>query len=133
MEQTIAIALALAGSISAFWSFLMWRAAQKRKKLAPSLEDRITSLTESLKSSVAIISEIETEINKRREIVEKLSEDVSRYEQLRELNQAQVEALTQTIKSELSGESRKSLWRNAIITFAVAVGFFFLGQYIGTG
>jgi septal ring factor EnvC (AmiA/AmiB activator) len=103
---------------------------RKRKKEAPSLEDRITALAKSLKSSLSVISEIESEIESRSQIVSKLKDDVKRYEKLKELNEAQVEAIAQTIRGEISGESRKSLWRNALITFGVAMIFFFLGFWL---
>ena len=131
MELSIIIGLVASVLAGYFASLSMRRIERKREEKAPSLEDRVTSLTESLGNSLAVISEIEAEIKKRGEIATKLKGDIKRYEQLKELNQAQVEAITQTIKSEVGGESRRSIRRNAIITFAIAAGFFFLGRYIG--
>jgi len=122
------IAATLAGVAGAVSYWLgRWSETRRTKEKAPTLEDRITTLTENLISSSSVISEIETEIEKRTEIAEKLKNDVQRYEQLRELNQPQVEAIAQTMRSEIMRESRKSIWRNAIITFVVALAFFFLG------
>ncbi len=103
------------------------RAERKRREQAPTLENRIETMMQNLKLSSAAISEIEVEIRKRSEIVNKLKKDVHVYTQLRELNQSQVEAIAQTIRREIIGESRKSMWRSTIITFFIALAFFFLG------
>lgn len=103
---------------------------RKKKEGAPTLEDKIQTLTESLGSSLSVISEIESEIESRSRIADKLKTDVARYEQLREINKSQVDAIAQTIRGEITGESRKSLWINAIITFFVALIFFFLGFWL---
>ena len=120
--------LALLASASAGW--IGWQSERRRKEKAPTLEDRIGILTESLKSSSSVISEIEVEIEKRRDIAERLKNDVQRYEQLKEITQSQVEAIAQTIRGEVLVESRKSIWRNAVITFVIALVFFFLGFWL---
>ena len=135
MEVTTSTLFLLALGISSIVGvltalFSLWKERKRREK-APTLEDRITSLTGNLKSSLSVISEIQTEIEKRGEIAQKLKTDVQQYEQLRELSQSQVEAIAQTIRNEIAGESRKSIWRNAIITFVIALAFFFLGWWIG--
>ena len=131
IESVTLLAVAASGlvaGLTAIWSYLL---QQRLRKKAPSLEDRIGTLTKNLESASAVISEIESEISKRSEMAEKLREDVRRYEQLRELSQSQVEAVAQTIRSEITGESRKSIWRNAIITFVITLAFFFLGFWMG--
>jgi hypothetical protein len=120
-------ASAAASGLITIWNY---RREQKRKKEAPTIEDKITTLAGSLKSSLSVISEIESEIESRSKIVSKLKEDVKRYEKLKELNETQVDAIAQTIRGEIAGESRKSLWRNALITFGVAMIFFFLGFWL---
>ena len=126
------LALGISGMAGALTFLVSLWIERKRREKAPTLEDRITSLTGNLKSSSSVISEIQTEIEKRGEIAQKLKADVQRYEQLRELNQPQVEAIAQTIRSEISGESRKSMWRNAGIAFAIALVFFFIGWWVGS-
>ena len=130
-SSILAIGVTASLVLTGLTTLLWWWLERKRKEKAPTLEDRITSLTGNLKSSLSVISEIQTEIEKRSEIAQKLKTDVQRYEQLRQINQSQVEAIAQTIKSEIAGESRKSIWRNAIITFVIALTFFFLGWWIG--
>ena len=129
---TISISIAVALLASIVTLLFGYQREEEKAKKAPTLENRIATLTENLKSSSSVISEIEAEIGKRSEIAERLKNDVQRYEQLRELNQSQVEAIAQTIRSEITGESRKSIWRNALITFVIALVFFFLGLWVGS-
>ncbi len=132
MEIMIAaLAVAASGIVGTLTYLYGYLRERERKKQAPTLEDRIAVLSENLRSSSSVISDIEAEIAKRRGIAEKLKGDVQRYEQLRELSQSQVEAIAQTIRGEIAGESRKSIWRNAIITFVIALAFFFLGRWVG--
>jgi len=128
--QIIGLVVGAGAAFSGLTALLSYRREQRRKKEAPTIEDKITALAENLKSSLSVISEIESEIESRSQIVSKLKDDVKRYEKLKELNEAQVEAVAQTIRGEIAGESRKSLWRNAIITFIVAMIFFFLGFWL---
>ena len=92
---------------------------------------KISNLTKNLESSAAVIAEIETEISKRKNLAKQLEADIERYNALKEINEAQVEAIAQTLKIPLVKESRKSLIINAIITFAVALIFFAIGYLIG--
>jgi transcriptional regulator NrdR family protein len=130
--QIMGLAIGTSAAISGLVAILSYRREQKRRKEAPTLEDRIRTLTQNLESASGAISEIESEISRRNEIAEKLKNDMERYEQLRELNQPQVEAIAQTIRSEITSESRKSIWRNAIVNFAIALAFFFLGWWVGS-
>jgi len=127
---TSAIVVIVASLISFLGASFTSQAYRKRKKEAPNLEDRITTLTDNLKNSSTVISEIEAEIQNRAKMVEKLRDDVKLYEQLREISQSQVEAVAQTIRSEITHESKRSFWRNAIITFVIALAFFFLGFWL---
>jgi len=127
------IGAAVAALLTGVISFLLGyrNEVQKKKKEAPTLEDKITTFTENLKNSLSVISEIEVEVEKRSEIAERLKKDVQRYEQLKALSQSQVEAVAQTIRSEITHESKRSILRNAIITFVIALAFFFLGWWVG--
>ena len=128
--STVGIAVALSGLVTGFMTLRAARVRASREKEAPSLDDRITTLTDSLRSASSVISEIEKEISKRSQTALKLREDVQRYEQLKDLSQAEVEAVAQTLRSAIAGESRKSMWRNAIITFVIALVFFFVGWFV---
>ena len=80
---------------------------------------------------MAVISEIENEVNSRNQLLERLRSDVQQYEQLRQLNEAQAEAVTQTIRSELVRGRRFSNAINGAITFVVALAFFVAGLFAG--
>ena len=128
--QIIGLVVGIGAAVSGLTALLSYWREQKRGREAPTLEDRIKTLTQNLGSASAAISEIEAEIQNRTKIVEKLRNDVQLYEQLRKLSQSQVEAVAQTIRSEITHESKKSIWRNAMMTFGVALIFFFLGFWL---
>jgi hypothetical protein len=79
----------------------------------------------------ASISEIEREVSKRREMAENLKEDVKYYEQLKALNEAQVEAIASILRVEMGRSQKRPIYINAIVTFVVAFAFFMLGLTLG--
>jgi uncharacterized protein (DUF3084 family) len=118
--------------IAATLAFIITSRLLKRSaKKAPSLEETIKSLVENLEAASSSISQIESEISKRREITDKLRQDAEHFQELKALNQAQVDAIAQTIRVEVSSISKKSIWINAIITFVVALIFFIIGFFVG--
>lgn len=118
--------------IAATLTFIISSRLLKRSaKKAPSLEETIKSLVENLEAASSSISQIESEISKRKEITDKLRQDAEHFQQLKALNQAQVDAIAQTIRVEVSSISKKSIWINAVITFVVAAIFFVIGFFVG--
>lgn len=112
--------------------FLVQSALRKKEKeKEPTLQDRISNLTKNLESSVAVITEIESEISKRKNLAQQLEADIERYNTLKDISKAQVEAIAQTLKIPLEKESRNSLIKTAIITFVVTLIFFILGYLLG--
>jgi len=107
----------------------IWKELEKRKGKELTLQDRISKLTKNLESSVAVITEIETEISKRKNLAQQLETDIGRYNKLKEINKAQVEAIAQTLKIPLLKESRKSWIINALVAFVVALIFFLVGHF----
>jgi biopolymer transport protein ExbB/TolQ len=125
----IGVVLAIVASALTFvWQYLQ---QQRRRAKAPTLEDRVKTLARDLEVASASVSEIEREISKRREIATKLKEDVKYYEELKALNEAQIEAITSTLRVEVDRSQRKSLYMNAIINVVVALTFFMLGLILG--
>jgi hypothetical protein len=125
----IGVVLAIAGTAL---SVVLEVSQQRRDRAkAPTLEVRIKTLVRALQVASASVSEIETEIFKRREMVEKLKEDVKYYEQLKVLNEAQVEAIASTLRAEMGRSQRRSLYISAAVTFVVALVFFMLGLRLG--
>lgn len=134
MDLTFTFALAGIGAVlvTAFIAAITyydWK--RKVEERGPTLQDRISDLTKNLKSSVAVITEIETEISKRKDLAQHLEADIERYNKLKEISRAQLEAIAQTLRIPLVKESRKSLIINAVITFVVSFVFFIIGYFVG--
>jgi hypothetical protein len=91
-----------------------------------TIERKVTALTASLGDAVKLISQIENEIKARSELAGKLREDVDRFNQLKQISGAEVEAVVQVLRGELRLERRKSFWQ------AVGVNFIFFMLGAGT-
>lgn len=134
MDLTFTLALAIGGAVLVTAMIALGEyheRKRKREERAPTLQDKIADLTKNLKSSIAVITEIETEILKRKGLVQNLEADIERFSKLKELSLAQVESIAQALTIPLEKQSRKSLIMNAIINFAIALGFFVFGYFIG--
>ena len=129
LSLVLAGVLGLIGAIIALLQELYIRRVKKKKE--PTLQNRISVLTENLKSSVAVITEIEGEISKRNDLVKQQEEAMKRYDILKDVSQTQVEAIAQTLEIPIKRESRKSTIRNTIISLLVAIAFFTLGYFLG--
>ena len=104
---------------------------RRRKKKEPTLQDTILDLTENLKSSVAVITEIEEEISRRKNLAKQLEEDIEKKKGIMELSQAQLEAAVLALEIPIKKESRKSTIRNGIINLLIALAIFALGYFLG--
>lgn len=102
----------------------------KREAHEPTLEDRVSSLTKNLTLASSIISDMEQEISKRKNLAKQLETDIERYNTLKEVKEAQVEAIAQTLRIPLIRESRKTIIINGLITFGVAFVFFVIGYFV---
>lgn len=129
--EVISIGLAVSATVAAVAQLVGYEQAQRRKKRAPTLEDRISDLAKNLEIASSTISEIENEISKRREMAEKLREDAQYYEQLRELNKAQIEVVASALRGDITRVEKHSRYINAAITFGIAFLFFMLGLTLG--
>ena len=129
---SVGIGVGVAGLVTIIFAYITSKLLSRERKTT-TIEDRIATLTDSLKSSIEVISELESEIDNRSKMVSKLKDDAERYEKLKVLNEEQVEAIAQTFRGEIKSESKKSIWRNAIINFVVALLFFLLGYLIRGG
>lgn len=90
-----------------------------------SLDERISRLTRALEESTQLISTIESEIAQRQDLVRRLESDVQTYNQLAQLREAEVEAVAQTLRSELDRQGKKEFWQQ------VAMNFFFFMLGVG--
>jgi predicted translin family RNA/ssDNA-binding protein len=113
---------ALLGALLSYWL------SQRREKSerGRSIEQRINRLSSALSESAHAIQVVEAEIKERSELVEKLRRDAETYEQLKNMNREEAEAVAQALRGELKTEGRRSFWSNAAMNFL----FFVLG--VGT-
>jgi hypothetical protein len=126
------VALATAAIVALIVGAVSYLQLLKSKKRGPTLQDRLSNLTNSLESATTVISEIEFEVSKRKDLAQKLETDIKRYQNLQELNKDQIEAVAQTLSIPLKTESRKSLIYNTVVSFIIALVFFAIGYFIGT-
>jgi t-SNARE complex subunit (syntaxin) len=116
----------LAGSLlSIAWQMRRWLA--KSKEQTYTVEDRIRILSHSLTEVTNLISQIESEVKTRSELVEKLKKDAELYNKLVEINKPEVEAIAQLLRGELKQESKKNFWLGVAVNFV----FFVLGALTG--
>src|SRR4051794_41046867 len=109
-----AVASLLGGLVST------WLASRQERRSGPvTLDERIPKLTNALRESTRIASEVEREIATRSQAVEKLRQE----QELLELDREQVEAVAQTLRGELRREGKRSFW----ISVAQNMVFFGLG------
>jgi len=104
----------------------------RQKKKEPTLQDKISELTGNLKTSVSVIAEIEKEISDKYEEWKQIEENIERNKQIKEISEAQIEAIIKTMEIPIKKESRRSLIQNSVITFIIAAAFFFLGYFLGS-
>ncbi len=115
--------VAVAGAISSAIGTLLQKYFERSKGKTETLEVRIDKLTAALKSSSQLVSEVESEIQARKELVVELQKDAEKYEKLISLNQEQVDAVAQVLQGELTKESGKSFKKSLLVNFI----FFLLG------
>lgn len=88
-----------------------------KQKRGETTGERIARLSSALNESIELTNEIEREIVTRHEMVEKLKEDIERYEILSRVKSPEVEAIAQAIRGEIQQEGNKSLIKSTIINF----------------
>lgn len=120
------------GAFAIFMQYMAIKLERKlKKKYGESTNARIDRLASSLKEAISLSSEIESEIQNRHKIVQKLEEDVDRYNKLASLKSSEVEAIVQTIGGELQKESNNSLWKGALINFIFFIAGVLVTFYAG--
>ncbi len=128
VSAVIAVVLGIFATLIALLQELEKR---RKKKKEPALQDRISELTKSLESSVAVIAEIEEEISKHKNLEAEIERLTRLKESLEEIDQDKQEAIAQTLEIPIKKESRKSFWLNLITSFFIAAAFFAIGYFIG--
>ena len=117
--------IAILGALASLIGTIIERFAKRRKK-EETIEDRVGKLTSSIREAVSLIAQIETEINKRSTLAEKLKADVEYYNKLKIINSSEIEAIAQVLRSELHTEGTRSFWKSVALNFV----FFLLGAVV---
>ena len=120
--EVITIAIGIGGIASGIAGFVNGYYHKTHSK-NETLEDRINKLTSALKESSHLVTEVEIEINERKNLVKELQKDAEKYEKLVSINKDQVEAVAQLLQGELRKEGNKSFWKGIMVNFI----FFVLG------
>ena len=100
----------------------------KRKNInkEDDITSRIKDVSTVLENSVQELGELQTELEERVKMVEKLKEAAEQAETIISLTEEQVKAVRITLNNELQKEGRKSFWQGVIVNFV----FFVLGTIV---
>ena len=100
----------------------------KRKNInkEDDITSRIKDVSTVLENSVQELGELQTELEERVKMVEKLKEEAVQAETIISLTEEQVKAVRTTLNNELQKEGRKSFWQGVIVNFV----FFVLGAIV---
>lgn len=99
-----------AGAVAYFLSRRWWRSREE------STLERVEALLTELKTGLTKLE------SQRRELME-------RYKKIKRFDQAQLDLVKQIVRSELSSESKKSVWISTILAFVVGLFFFLAGLF----
>lgn len=116
------VLMGLIGAIASVFASALstWYAAYRRKgETAPTLESRASSLNRSLRDAIGLIDEIQSEVESRQRLSERLAADVETNKRLANLHQAEVDAVVQSIRGELRKEGRRAFWQSSGVNFVL--------------
>ena len=110
----------LVALLAAFFRARTFSIHQKQPETA---EHRINRLKKSLSDALNTIREIEDEVKIRQELVSKLESDVEKYRQIPAFKREEVEAIAQLVSGEMQqGESHSFWWNAAQFFIFIAIG-----------
>lgn len=98
----------------------------------PTLDQRVALLGQQLTDASSAISEIEQEVEARQRLVSKLESDQRTFEALAQMDQAEVEAVSQALRQQID-ESKSfwdSPWGRFLPGFVSGLTFFTLGTLV---
>jgi len=128
----VAAMLAVAAAISLTATKLPDKFAEflgiSRPPVAKELPDRIRVLTDSLNAAARAIGDIESEIQERKELVDKLKRDAEIANNLKQLNKEQVDAVAQVLRSQIDREQKEGFWATQGIAFFYTILGVFLAE-----
>jgi hypothetical protein len=94
---------------------------RKRKPDESLLEERLEELSETMKKSADLVTEVEAALQARQAAVEKLRADAETAQQIKDMTEDQRKAVANVLRAEVAREGKKTLWQGAAVN-----GFFFL-------
>lgn len=102
----------------------------KRKGSVKTVDQRINNLSNSLQNSLqeaaTLTNKIEKEMKRKHDAVEKLKDDIEKYNKLADLGKSKAEAISQLLREEIKKGEKRSFWKNVAINFT----FFVLGAIV---
>lgn len=119
------VSVAMAGALTSVAANIIHDFVKTKDK-EKSIDDRVNELTKSLKESVNLINQIQSEIEGRQKLVDKLKNDVKTYDEIAKLKKSEVDSIAQLIRGELKREGRTSFWQGVLVNFI----FFILGASV---
>ena len=108
------VGMVLLNIASDYFSRAFWRPFQG------TFQERIVTLSNSLRDATSIVNEIQTELDKRLKLVAELEQKARTAKDLSSANKAQVEAIALLLRDQLDANERWDFW------FGIAQNFFFM-------
>lgn len=107
---------------------------EKEKKQQEILSGKIEELTKSLHESSRLMSEIEAEFERQKQLAEKWQEEAATSQIIASMNQEEVDAVTKLFGNQLAKESKKSgrqsWWWSLFFCLLGIVGGYIAGRFL---
>ena len=118
----IGVIFSMLAALTSLWLTKIKNNTVKKQDMASKIND----IAKTLSESSDMLTDIETELQKRIDKVNNLKEEAEQAEQIISLTQDQVQAIQSSINKELKKDSRKSFWSGVVVNFV----FFVLGALV---
>lgn len=107
---------------------------ENEKKQQEILSGKIEELTKSLHESSRLMSEIEAEFERQKQLAEKWQEEAATSQIIASMNQEEVDAVTKLFGNQLAKESKKSgrqsWWWSLFFCLLGIVGGYIAGRFL---
>ena len=117
---SVAVAGIAAAGVNALVELML---ARRRSQGAETVKQRAERLAGALAEAASMVEQMDKEISERHALVEKLREDISRYQELADLKEPQANALAQLLRDVLRRSERASI----LMHFGLHFFFYVLG------
>lgn len=107
---------------------------ENEKKQQEILSGKIEELTKSLHESSRLMSEIEAEFERKKQLAEKWQEEAATSQIIASMNQEEVDAVTKLFGNQLAKESKKSgrqsWWWSLFFCLLGIIGGYIAGRFL---